>query len=36
MNFAPPKVGNFEVEKLERVDFFLLRVICLNAQGGAG
>ncbi|MBU4310827.1 hypothetical protein L6386_02235 [bacterium] len=46
MNPAPHKIGNPEIEKFEPIDFFFIKVICvnpapqrgarMNTKGGAG
>lgn len=36
MNPAPHRIGNLEIEKLELIDFLVIKVICLATKGGAG
>ncbi len=36
MNPAPHRIGNFEIEELELMNSFLIKIICLTAKGGAG
>lgn len=36
MSPAPHKIGNFEIKKLELMDFLFIKIICLTTKGGAG